>query len=322
MQSQLTFWKFILIFICLLNLYSSQRNLLQNRFLVLFGPTRAGKSCFINTITGQKFANVGDDSGESTTKVSHIYKSKIDGFPENGHFTLIDTMGLDDTEDSEFSDPSVICNTTLIMRDYMKVKKIDLDAILVFESLTNDSNKLDNTLKKLFAVYGDNIAQSIIVILNKNPKPHPKRIEKIKAIIEKHKVKYLHWKTGCNPKYLTDIYYDQMSYLHSIIHSRRKKYYRNEINMNISKMIIEGKEILRTMEKIKLSSKLKKWVMLGTAGLMIFQMLNLPSFVLTNLVSFGMEELLTYLESNENFLVLLAVEERIKNKFTKKKEDL
>jgi predicted GTPase len=316
--------KFALSIIILITLLKSsccnKKNLLNNRLILLVGPTRAGKSCFINTITGKNLTIVGDDSGESTTKVSTLYESKIDGFPEKLQFSIIDTMGLDDTEDTEFSDPIVIANTTLEIRNITKNKMIEVDAILVFESLTNDYNKLDNTLKKLKAAYGNDISEHIIVILNKNPKPHTMRLEKLKKTIDNHKVKYIHWKSGCSFQNVGEVYYDQMNNLHEMI-LKLKYFSRDKIEEIVKTLISEGRSLLKKSTQTNVIEKIKKYVLIGSAGLAVLQFLNLPAFVLTNFATYGFNELIVFLENNENFLISLAVEERIKENL-KKKDDL
>jgi GTPase Era involved in 16S rRNA processing len=321
MNSFLALAQYFIILITLLNnSCCNQNKFIKNKLILLVGPTRAGKSCFINTITGKNLTVVGHDSGESTTKLSHSYESKIDGFPEKSSFSLVDTMGLDDTEDSEFSDPMVISNTTLEIRNITRSRLTDVDAILVFESLTNDYNKLDNTLKKLKAAYGQDISEHIIVILNKNPKPHPKRLAKLKKIIESHNVKYLHWKSGCSSKSVNEIYYDQMNYLHNLI-LNIKVFSREKIQNLVDTLLSEGRNVLKKTSQNNMMHKLKKYVFVGSAGLAAIQYLNLPAFILTNIATLGFNELIVYLENNENFLISLAVEERIKESL-KKKDDL
>ena len=168
---------YLILFIVLFNKTNAD-NKLYSRFIGLIGPTRAGKSCFINTITGNNFAKVGDEEGESTTKASTIYEAKIDGFTEKEKFFILDSMGLGDFDRDAKGDFFSITDTLLTTINHLEKSekgRKTLNAFLLFESLGNDSNNLNNSIKKLIAVFGDNIVKSIIVIFNKVHNAHLKR---------------------------------------------------------------------------------------------------------------------------------------------------
>jgi GTPase SAR1 family protein len=312
--------KFLVIFTCLMLLITTNCNsVILNKLIILIGPSRSGKSCFINTITAKYLTVVGDDSGESTTKHSMIFVSAIDGFPEKDPFILIDTIGLDDSEESEYADPANLANQILALEKITQTKNIDVGAILVFESLKSDKNKLNNTLEKIKSVFGDQINENIIVVLNKKPKPHPKRLERLQNIIKNHKVKYIHWKSPCSNRLISENYYDQIKELHQLI-LNIEPLPRGKLSKIILYLIKEGREILNKInceKKETVNKWLGKYVFIVSAGLLASNVFCLPSFLLANVAS----ELFSHFnkcdKQNENVLILLAIEERFKETFRK-----
>jgi GTPase Era involved in 16S rRNA processing len=308
---------FVLFYIHIESLVKCDYNVEDDNkgIFLLVGPTRSGKSCFINTISGKKFAMVGDDAGESTTKTGHIFESRIDGFDEKKQYHLVDTMGLDDTQESQLADHIIIANTTLFIRDLLEEKKLPLDAILIFESLTNDSNQLEKTLKKLMTVF-DNINERSIIVFNKNPKPHPNRLKKLVETAQRNgNLPYIHWKSGCGN--LDDSYYDQMIDLKENI-SKIKKLTLDEISNIIKTLIKEGKDIYHRDEK-RVHLKIKGLLSIGGTALLALQALNLPSYFIYGTAVWASEEIFKYFSLNEILHITLAIEERVKNKFNNDK---
>jgi tRNA U34 5-carboxymethylaminomethyl modifying GTPase MnmE/TrmE len=286
-----------------------------NGLLLLMGPTRAGKSCFINTITARNLTIVGDDAGDSTTKTNELYTSKIDGFDMKKDFNLVDTMGLNDSEESEFADNIIFANTLVFIKNIMKSNNRSLDSILIFESLTNDSNQLGKTIKKLIVIFGEQVSRNSIVVLNKNPRPNEKRIKRLISIADNYKMKYLNWKSGCGYDAIHDTYYDQMSFLENTI-KNNKPFTLIELENIFNKLREEGKKIFdnKGIAKVRLVKALGS---IGTLGMFAFSALNLPAVVISNIAVWSADQIWEYFNKNENInlIISLAIEARIRETF-------
>jgi putative ribosome biogenesis GTPase RsgA len=298
---------------------SSSHNQNNIPMIVLAGPTRAGKSCFINMITKKELTTVGDDSGDSTTKESKIFISKIDGFPSNNYYKLIDTMGLDDTDESGLGDPIILSNILKQLKNEMEKTNSILKALYVFESLTNDANQLQKSIKKLKALFGEDISTIMVVILNKNPRPNKKRLDRLTQIIRKENIeKQIVWKSGCGEDEISDNYYNQMEILSAMTN--------NYITINpifitvlYKQLVEEGKIVFEKNPIITL----QRWIgyfNAGTLGLAFASMINFPVVLIS---TFALSSLHNYIDEfliNKEFLVTLAIEKRMKAIFNKKSD--
>jgi predicted GTPase len=308
-------WIFIILFISFLsNNYTYNSN--ANKIILILGPTRSGKSCFINTITGYNLAKVGDDSGDSTTKDHEIYESFIDGFPRPEKFKLVDSMGLDDSDESGLADPMILASTLYSLREEMEKTNNILKSIYVFESLTNDSNQIQKTIKKIKAVFGEEISKNIVVLLNKNPKPNKRRLD---ALINKIKneniTSYIHWLSGCGKDKLSDEYYQQINNLHNFT-AETDSITAKQMKVFLDELEEEGKRIFAYDEE-NIFKKYKKYFEYGGVGILLAGFLNIPVLLLANLAYFGFQNLYSHLYMDEKFLISVAIENRIKTAFNK-----
>jgi GTP-binding protein EngB required for normal cell division len=130
-------------------------------FLV-FGPTQAGKSSFVNAIESEEEAATG--TGISTTKSCKSYKVN---FPELAeHLRVLDVPGIYDTAlmtNSKIRENIVLCTMESAEKPY-------IDGILCFESLSADSVQIQRTLKQLTMNLGQAALQSVTFVLTKDDK--------------------------------------------------------------------------------------------------------------------------------------------------------
>ncbi|TNV79050.1 hypothetical protein FGO68_gene8470 [Halteria grandinella] len=162
---------------------------LKNKELILvtFGPTRAGKSSFINKMANKHLARVGEDQGESTTTEVSIHTGIVKGC----HLRLFDTPGLNDSK-LRFSDKELQEKVKITLLEHSE--KGQLDALLLFESCYSDSNQLRNTLNKAQQLFGTFFRKSAVVIFTKYVKGvKSSKIETLKDICDQNNVLYFLW---------------------------------------------------------------------------------------------------------------------------------
>jgi GTP-binding protein EngB required for normal cell division len=140
---------------------------------VVFGPSQYGKSTFINNILkyagSMEEAKVGTGRGESVTIDVHTYNVQIipEMFPSAriGYdtFQLIDVPGILDsglriTKEEIFTEIKAV----LLRNGIQKI-----NCFLVFESMKDDSRKINISMQSIIEVFGDNIRQSVLVLTTK-----------------------------------------------------------------------------------------------------------------------------------------------------------
>jgi GTP-binding protein EngB required for normal cell division len=140
---------------------------------MVFGPSQHGKSTFINNLlkfaASTEEAKVGNGSGELVTIKVRTYDIGIipEMFPKDriGYdtFKLIDVPGTFDsglriTKEEIFSEIK-----TVLMNNGIK----ELDCIIMFESMKDDSRKLNITMQTIIEVFGESVRKSILVLTTK-----------------------------------------------------------------------------------------------------------------------------------------------------------
>ena len=146
----------------------------KHRFVLVFGPSQVGKSTFINNLlefvnSKLEKAKVGSGIGQSTTIKINFYNigNILALFPEDiqnyDSLTLIDVPGIFDSE-MRISKEEIF--------DQLKQKLFEygvnsLDAILMFESVYDDSRKVYQTMQALQEYFGKEVKDSTIVLSTK-----------------------------------------------------------------------------------------------------------------------------------------------------------
>ena len=138
----------------------------QERLILTAGNTQVGKSSFINFIAENEVAPIGG-YGQSATLNVHKYgigqASKL--FPEDNTSTLsiLDVPGFRDS-DIRKSDEAISKD---IIAHVLMQESFYIDAILLFESCSADSNSNKVVLNDLMNIFGSNIKESIIIVTTK-----------------------------------------------------------------------------------------------------------------------------------------------------------
>ncbi|TNV82871.1 hypothetical protein FGO68_gene13767 [Halteria grandinella] len=143
--------------------YSSNSKDDQGKQWVILGNTRAGKSTFINTMTGTQSAEVGKGFGQSTTSSSKAYTAIL---PTGQEVSLIDNAG--------FNDSRAISNSDIkdgIFKAIVKGNsKNTIDAVLLFQSCQTDFFSFQDLAKKAKQIFGPSIRNQLVVVFTKHVK--------------------------------------------------------------------------------------------------------------------------------------------------------
>ena len=183
----------------------------KHRFLLVFGPSQSGKSTFINNLL--KFANskletakVGKNIGKSTTikvgfyNVGNIHALFKDDIQNYDNFTLIDVPGLFDS-DMRISKEEIFDAIKHQLFDY---GVNSLDAILMFESVKDDSRKVYQTMGVLQEYFGKEVHSSTIVLSTKWDKIDDEDKEGIEtyldSMVKTIQVKSMKWQNNYGEK--------------------------------------------------------------------------------------------------------------------------
>lgn len=149
-------------------------SLAASRHIALFGPSQAGKSSFINTISRSELAAVGAGAGLSVTQECQEYclwDSML--FPgETIH--IIDVPGFGDnfsgTTDYailEMIRDSVTKTLQANLLETSTEQKSTIDGIILFEPLDNDSCRLHRTFELAKLLFGDSVFNSAVLLFSK-----------------------------------------------------------------------------------------------------------------------------------------------------------
>ena len=141
---------------------------------VVIGPSRSGKSTFINTMLGTAVAAVGqeDDYYSTTRDITNYkwHKSSPDAFRALGIdnepmvLNFVDTIGLRDVL-VNFTDEEI---SELVKAELMEKTPCDtINSILIFEDPLVPRMELVQTINQVLKMFGQSSKESIMVIITK-----------------------------------------------------------------------------------------------------------------------------------------------------------
>ena len=211
------------------------------RLILLFGPSQFGKSTFINNML--RFtesicprAAVGDGRGESVTyapcayklgSIRELFKKDRIGYDT---VTLIDVPGIFDSR--RFNNQEILNE---IRMNLLQEASTSIDAVIAFESVSDDSLMINQTLKLATDLFGPLIVKSTVVLSTKwDLLSNPTRILKKQATLDKNlaslQLKCVKWtNVWKQPEEFKQKMSEQLSELGDRI-AQISPYYMNEIN--------------------------------------------------------------------------------------------
>jgi len=212
------------------------------RIYIVFGPTQAGKSSFINVLAKQEVAVPGFGSGVSMTKCCTAY---IVDIPElGGRVLLIDVPGLDDTNliltNSKIRD----CITASLL-EYTSSRS-SIDGIICFESVASDSIKVTRTMNELSKFLGTPAWTSVTFLLTKADKLDDSEIrvrsgelqERLENDFTGIKIPWAYW---CNKKTGADLQKQKQDLAKCL--AKVQPYNLSEINRLRDEILKRAKEL-------------------------------------------------------------------------------
>lgn len=142
---------------------------LASKVYVLFGPSQAGKSSFINKLAGKAVAEVGSGMGISQTTTCQEYKVER----PDGTFIFMDVPGISDNYLNALDDEIMLAIREKI-RGYMTAVLLEtgterksIDGIIIFEPLDYDYFQVYQTLSKAEILFGANMYDSSLLVFTK-----------------------------------------------------------------------------------------------------------------------------------------------------------
>lgn len=166
------------------------------RVYLLFGPTRAGKSTFINKLYGSDIVVVGNpnESQSTTTLCRDITVQRVD-LLDDELVTFIDVQGIYDTRLED--DEHVVSNICDFLVDILISNGIfQLDGIIIFNSL-RDNNHVGYLLTLLGKKFGSAISKSCLVLATKGDNmPENRRnlkLDTLDVFCRAHDIKWIPW---------------------------------------------------------------------------------------------------------------------------------
>ncbi len=150
-----------------------RRAVVQEKLFLLVGPTRSGKSTFINTVLGQVEAVEGQNrSARSTTreikvhnKINSTVQERLDElFPGQGitKINFIDTIGFRDTS-VKYTDKEI---QEMIKSELLGDTPCDqIDAIFIMDNALDTYIALRDTYLKIKEFFGEVVQESVYVLI-------------------------------------------------------------------------------------------------------------------------------------------------------------
>lgn len=168
------------------------------KVFLLFGPTRAGKSTFINKLYGSEVVAVGDPNGaNSTTMYCREVVIKRPDFFNDQRVSIIDVQGLGDTgltQDEEIVDSI----REFLMNVLINNGVAQLDGIIMFNSLRTNCN-VGRMIAYLQEMFSHEVTQSIFVLATKadelrsNPTSAASKIQGIQLMCDDKGIPWKVW---------------------------------------------------------------------------------------------------------------------------------
>lgn len=168
------------------------------KVFLLFGPTRAGKSTFINKLYGGEAVGVGDLNGsQSTTMYCREVPIQRPDFFNDQRVSIIDVQGIDDTRLTQ--DEEIIDNIREFLMNVLMTNGVaKLDGIILFNSLRTNAN-VGRMIAYLEEMFTPEVTKSIFVLATKadqmrsNPAMVQTKIQAIQLMCESKSVPWRIW---------------------------------------------------------------------------------------------------------------------------------
>ena len=162
------------------------------RSCLLFGPTSAGKSSFLNTLKGREVARVQPLSASSSMKCQDVgYCSP--SLANEQPIIFIDTPGLTGRPDG---DGEVMMKIKQCLNQEQTTgMPFNLSFVIVFESLQSPTMQLPHTLQALHSLFPPGNAPPVVVLMTKTdvrPSTY-KRAQEISACCLEYAVPCIAW---------------------------------------------------------------------------------------------------------------------------------
>jgi len=184
----------------------------SKHLILTYGPSRTGKSSFINTIMKAEVTPVGSFNNESTTISVNSFEAILSSLPRNPtSLTIFDVPGKYDSK-------MRMTNTEIkrkIEETVLSISDTDrLSAILVFEALPNQPTQLRSTLMDLEFMLGPEYRRSTIVVLTKADKiSDPEELDGAKrtaeGICQENNVPFIYLRNNHRGFTLNDAQYNE-----------------------------------------------------------------------------------------------------------------
>ena len=224
------------------------------RLVVVFGPSQFGKSTFINNMlnyTGSEEprAAVGNGAGESVTSKATTYRlgSIPVLFPTDrigyDSVVIVDVPGVFDTK--RFDNQEILHEIQL---NLLSLGATEIDALLVFDSISEDCLMTNQTMKLATDLFGTLIVKSTIVVSTKWDRLRPQKIILKQATLEKYLnglgLSHVRWTNVWrnNPQDFTQQMETQLSELGSRM-TQISPYYMEEISNLIIRCEVIAKQL-------------------------------------------------------------------------------
>jgi hypothetical protein len=160
---------------------------ISSKVFLLFGPTRYGKSTFINNIYGEEITPAGViTSDHSTTMICREILTNRPNLCNGQNLYFIDVMGIKDTNWGKTDEEIVEVIRDFVLNFAMQIRITHLDGVIVFQSLQESQSEVGHAMILLKTLFGDDINRSVQVLMTKEDvmKMHPSLEQLLPSRIE------------------------------------------------------------------------------------------------------------------------------------------